>query len=263
MRATMTGGKALNLAVNQPTAAVLLIGNELLSGRTQDINLAYIAGRLQEKGIRVQQARVIPDISDTIVASINELRGQHDYVFTTGGIGPTHDDITADCVAEAFGVELPINAEAERILTAYFLERDIEPNNDRLRMARIPAGASLVNNPISAAPGFRMGNVYVFAGVPRIMQAMLDSVLNELREGSILKSRTVVCNLGEGSIAAALRTLQEQYTDIDIGSYPGKMDDQFRLSLVSTGVSSERLDEVCKHIEKIVVQLDGEVYVSP
>ena len=253
------GGGALIHADNEPTAAVLLIGNELLSGRTQDLNLSYMSRRLQEKGIRVQQARIIPDISDVVIDSINELRSEYDYVFTTGGIGPTHDDITADCVAEAFGVELPINSDAEQILTAYFRERDIEPNADRMRMARIPVGASLVDNPVSAAPGFRMGNVYVFAGVPRIMQAMFDSVLPELREGSILKTRTVMCDLGEGAIATPLRALQENYPNVDIGSYPGKVVNQFRLSIVATCVSVETLDEVCLHVEKIIKELGGEV----
>ncbi|MFK7862263.1 MAG: competence/damage-inducible protein A [Granulosicoccus sp.] len=250
----------MNQASKGPTAAVLLIGNELLSGRTQDINLAYIARCMQEKGIRVQQARVIPDIRDTIIDSINELRCQHDYVFTTGGIGPTHDDITADCIALAFGVELSINAEAKRVLLAYFNERDIEPNEDRLRMARIPVGASLVDNPISAAPGFRMENVYVFAGVPRIMQAMLDNVMPELVEGPVLQSRTVVCNLGEGAVAAELRALQEAFPDVDIGSYPGKVADRFRLSLVASSVSSQRLAEVCTRMEQLIVKLGGEVF---
>ncbi|MFK7993015.1 MAG: competence/damage-inducible protein A [Granulosicoccus sp.] len=253
----------MNQAINAPTAAVLLIGNELLSGRTQDINLSYIARRLQEKGIRVKQARIIPDNERTIVDSINELRAQHDYLFTTGGIGPTHDDITADCVAKAFGVELPINEEAERILNAYFREREIESNKERLRMARIPVGASLVDNPVSAAPGFRMDNVFVFAGVPRIMQAMLDSVLPELSEGTVMKNRTVTCNLGEGTIAAGLRTLQEQYPDVEIGSYPGKMDDQYLLSLVATSLSIERLDEVCSRIEQLIDQLGGKITVKP
>ncbi|MFK8082096.1 MAG: competence/damage-inducible protein A [Granulosicoccus sp.] len=249
----------MNQTDKGPTAAVLLIGNELLSGRTQDINLAHIARRMQEKGIRVLQARVIPDISDTIVESINELRKECDYVFTTGGIGPTHDDITADCVAQAFGVELPLNDEAEKILRAYFLERDIEANAERLRMARIPVGASLIDNPISAAPGFRMENVFVFAGVPRIMQAMLDNVMPLLSEGPILRTKTVVCNLGEGSVAAGLRVLQENYPDVEIGSYPGKLHDQFRLSLVATSTSIERLQQACTHIEKLIVQLGGVV----
>jgi molybdenum cofactor synthesis domain-containing protein len=243
-----------------PTAAVLLIGNELLSGRTQDTNLAYIAKRMVEKGIRVKEARVISDTPEDIVDSINELRQRYTYVFTTGGIGPTHDDITADCVAEAFGVSLPINAEARAILMAYFAERDIKVNDERLRMARIPEGASLVENVVSAAPGFQIQNVFVFAGVPRIMQAMLDSVLPRLSEGQVLRSITVRCQLGEGAIASDLRALQEQYPDVDIGSYPGKMneagsDPDNRLSLVARGANEKQLAQLKVELEKMISKL--------
>ncbi|MDB4222495.1 molybdopterin-binding protein [Granulosicoccus sp.] len=247
----------MNKVDSNPTAAVLLIGNELLSGRTQDTNLAYIAKRMVERGIRVKEARVISDTPEVIVSSVNEMRQRYTYVFTTGGIGPTHDDITADCVAEAFGVLLPINAEAKATLLAYFAERDIKVNEDRLRMARIPEGASLVENAVSAAPGFQLENVFVFAGVPRIMQAMLDSVLDRLDEGQVLHSITVLCQLGEGTIASALRALQLQYPDVDIGSYPGKMneDPSHRLSLVARGTDESQLLQIKIELEKIIVDL--------
>lgn len=247
----------MNKVDSNPTAAVLLIGNELLSGRTQDTNLAYIAKRMVERGIRVKEARVISDTPEVIVSSVNEMRQRYTYVFTTGGIGPTHDDITADCVAEAFGVSLPINAEAKAILLAYFAERDIKVNEDRLRMARIPEGASLVENAVSAAPGFQLENVFVFAGVPRIMQAMLDSVLDRLDEGQVLHSITVLCQLGEGTIASALRALQRQYPDVDIGSYPGKMneDPSHRLSLVARGTDESQLLQIKIELEKIIADL--------
>lgn len=247
----------MNKTECNPTAAVLLIGNELLSGRTQDSNLAYIAKRMVEKGIRVKEARVISDTPEVIVNTLNELRQRYTYVFTTGGIGPTHDDITADCVAEAFDVSLPVNAEAKAILMAYFAERDIEPNEDRLRMARIPEGASLVENIVSAAPGFQIQNVFVFAGVPRIMQAMLDSVLPRLDEGQVLHSITVLCQLGEGTIASGLRALQEQYPDVDIGSYPGKMDDApgHRLSLVARGADKAQLERLKVDLEAMISTL--------
>lgn len=238
-----------------PSAAVLLIGNELLSGRTQDSNVRYIAERLGEKGIRLLEARIIPDVPATIVATVNELRSRYTYVFTTGGIGPTHDDITADCIAEAFGVELPVNAEARAILTRYYEERGIELNADRLRMARIPVGASLVDNPVSAAPGFRMDNVFVFAGVPRIMQAMLSAVLPQLDTGDVVRSISVGCHLGEGEVAAALRQLQAQHPEADIGSYPGKMDGVSTLSLVARSTSTDELlairDALCALIERL------------
>ena len=238
-----------------PTAAVLLIGNELLSGRTQDSNLAYIAKRMTEKGIRLREARVISDTPDVIVQTLNELRSRYTYVFTTGGIGPTHDDITADCVAEAFGVDLPIHPEAEAILMTYFKEREIEPNADRLRMARIPVGASLVENAVSAAPGFQMENVFVFAGVPRIMQSMLDSVLPRLEEGEVVHSVTVYCHLGEGTIALSLRDLQTQFPAVDLGCYPGKMSGDIKLSLVARGTDETELATVKALLEKMVSDL--------
>lgn len=250
-----------NTAESQtPTAAVLLIGNELLSGRTQDINLAFIAKRMDGHGVRLREARVIPDIPAVIVSSLNELRARYTYVFTTGGIGPTHDDITADCVAEAFGVALPHHPEAESRLMAYFKARDIEPNEDRLRMARIPEGASLVDNPVSAAPGFRMDNVFVFAGVPRIMQAMLDSVMPQLQSGAVMHSVTVACNLGEGAVASALRELQDHHPNVDIGSYPGKLQDTFRLSLVARGTDQAELNAVASALEHAIESLGGQIY---
>lgn len=238
---------------------MLLIGNELLSGRTQDTNLAYVANCMVDKGIQLLEARVIPDVPEVIVSSINELRARHTYVFTTGGIGPTHDDITADCVATAFGVSLPIHPQAKSILLAYFKSRDIEPNEDRLRMARIPQGATLIENAVSAAPGFRMDNVFVFAGVPRIMQAMLGSVLDQLTGGPVVRSITVPCNLAEGTVAAKLRALQARYPDTDIGSYPGKQVDAYRLSLVARGTDQPELEKIRSELEHVIVELGGTV----
>lgn len=243
----------------QPTAAVLLIGNELLSGRTQDINLAFIARRLSAKGIDLQEARVIPDVPKVIVGAINELRSRHTYVFTTGGIGPTHDDITADCVGLAFGVNVSMHPEAKSLLEAFFAKRGIEANGDRMRMARIPEGATLVDNSISVAPGFQMENVFVFAGVPQIMQVMLDSVLPQLESGPVVHSVTVTCNLGEGSVAAGLRKLQERYPGTDIGSYPGKVQEQFRLSLVARSTDQDELAEVETGLQALIKELGGDL----
>lgn len=208
-----------------------------------------------ERGIRVAEARVIADTPAVIVNAVNELRKSHTYVFTTGGIGPTHDDITADCVAEAFGVPLPINTEAKAILLAYYEQRDIEINEDRLRMARIPEGAVLVENSVSAAPGFQMQNVFVFAGVPRIMQAMLNSVLPRLDQGDVVHSVTVYCSLGEGTIAAKLRALQERYSNIDIGSYPGKIHEEHKLSLVARGTDPAELSRVERDLQAMIEEL--------
>lgn len=242
-----------------PSAAIVLIGNELLSGRTQDTNLAYMATRLAAHGIRVSESRIIPDNESVIVETLNVLRKTNTYVFTTGGIGPTHDDITADCIAKAFNVAIGIHPEAENILLTYWAERDVEPNEDRLRMARIPEGATLVSNPVSAAPGFCMENVYVFAGVPRIMQAMFDSVLPTLQRGAVIDSVSVQCNLGEGTIAAPLRALQERYLDVDLGSYPGRMEGRYMVNLVARSSDAEQLKIVEAELVKLIVDAGGQI----
>src|SRR5882762_10478772 len=200
------------------TACVLIIGNEILSGRTQDANLAFLAQGLNEAGVRLREARVIPDDKETIVGTVNEVRCQFDYVFTTGGIGPTHDDITSACIAEAFGVELIVHPEAGRILESHYPPGGL--NEARLRMAQVPEGAVLLPNPISRAPGFRVENVYVLPGVPQIMQAIFNELKHRLKGGAKMLSRSVSCTLGEGTIAKDLGALQERYGDLEIGSYP-------------------------------------------
>ena len=239
------------------TAAVLLIGNELLNGRTQDTNLATIATALGQRGIRVMQARVIADDADTIVNTLNELRARYSYVFTTGGIGPTHDDITAENVARAFGVQWSTHAEAERLLLDYFKSRDVEPNEARMRMAKVPEGATLVDNPVSIAPGFCMGNVYVMAGVPKIMQSMLQNILPQLPDLGQMHSTSVVCDLPEGLLAAPLGRLQQQYPNVDLGSYPGKDSDIRRVALVARGHDESEVSQVAGKLEAMVAELGG------
>ncbi len=248
-----------NANLSAPTAAVLLIGNEILSGRTQDLNLAYMAKGLSDHGIRLSEARVIPDDESVIVNTLNTLRHANTYVFTTGGIGPTHDDITADCVAKAFNVGIDIHPEAQSILLSYWAERDVEPNADRLRMARIPDGASLIENPVSAAPGFCVENVYVMAGVPRIMQAMFDSVLPSLQRGAVINSVSVTCDLPEGTIASPLRALQAQFPDVDLGSYPGKLDGKYKVSLVGRSSDADQLQRVEQALHRLVESAGGNV----
>ncbi len=243
-----------------PTAALLLIGNELLSGRTQDKNLAFLGARLAARGIVLAEARVIADVPSVIISSLNTLRAQFTYVFTTGGIGPTHDDITADCVADAFGVDLPIHPEAEKRLLAYFEERNIEPNADRMRMARIPEGGTLVDNPVSIAPGFSIENVFVMAGVPRIMQAMFDNIEPTLAVGPKIDSVSVLCDLGEGTFAAALRELQTQYKELDLGSYPMSSEQGRRVALVAKGQDKIALQKVCADLTQMVLNLGGQVH---
>ena len=185
------------------TAALVVIGDEVLSGRTKDKNIGHIAERLTQVGIDLREVRVVADVEDDIVAAINALRARFSYVFTTGGIGPTHDDITADAVAKAFGVSIDVDPRARALLAEYIPETDL--NEARLRMARIPAGASLVVNEVSKAPGFRIENVIVMAGVPRIMQAMLEAVLPELDKGVPMLSETLLAGAKEGDIAAPLK----------------------------------------------------------
>jgi molybdenum cofactor synthesis domain-containing protein len=200
------------------TAAVLVIGDEILSGRTKDKNIGYIAEYLTAIGIDLREVRVVPDVESEIVTAVNALRGRYDHVLTTGGIGPTHDDITADAVAKAFGVAIDFDPRAVAILSERYGKADL--NEARMRMARMPAGAELIVNPISKAPGFSIGNVHVMAGVPAIMQAMLDGLAARLPTGRKMLSRSVPAGMGEGRIAKPLADIQNAFPDVSIGSYP-------------------------------------------
>jgi len=238
------------------TACVLIIGNEILSGRTQDTNLAYIAQGLAQVGVALKEARVIPDVCDTIAATVNELRANYDYVFTTGGIGPTHDDITAECVAKAFGVKNVLNLDAHRILQSVIKPEDL--NEARLRMAHTPEGATLIVNVVSRVPGFKMENVYVMAGIPRVMQAMFDSVKPTLKGGKPVLSRTVSCDLPEGTLAKGLGEVQARYPDVDIGSYPAfRRGGGFHVSLVLRGRDAALLDRAAHDVAAMVKGLGG------
>ena len=221
------------------TAAVLIIGDEILSGRTQDTNLNAIAKLFGQYGVDLVEARVVGDLKSHIIAALNALRTTYDYVVTTGGIGPTHDDITADCVAEAFGVELYEHPEIIAMLTARW---GGEVNAARRRMARIPEGGSLVKNPVQGPPGFQIGNVFVLAGVPLIMRGMLEDVGPRLRTGQVVISRTVrVEGIGEGTIAAPLEALAKQHPDLSLGSYPFFGEGGFGSNLVVRGRDAEEV----------------------
>ena len=202
------------------TAAVLVIGDEILSGRTKDKNIGYIAEYMTQIGIDLKEVRVVPDDEAEIVAALNALRARYTYVFTTGGIGPTHDDITADCVAKAFGVSIDYHPEALALIKARVEAMGTEMNEARARMARMPAGAELVHNKVSAAPGFWIDNVIVMAGVPSIMQSMLDYVAPKLRTGAKMLSETIRADLREGDIGAELGAVAKAHPDAVIGSYP-------------------------------------------
>jgi molybdenum cofactor synthesis domain-containing protein len=215
-----------------PTAAVLLIGDEILSGRTKDKNLGFIADYLTALGIDLKEARCVSDDEGDIVAAVNALRARYTYVFTTGGIGPTHDDITADSIAAAFGVGIDHHPDAVKILMDYFTEIGREPNEARMRMARVPHGASLVLNAVSKAPGFRMENVFVMAGVPRIMQAMMEEISKQLSPGVPMQSGQVTLQGGEGDVAKPLGEIQARFPHVVIGSYPFESTSGFATNLV-------------------------------
>ncbi len=237
----------------QYRAALVVIGNEVLSGRTQDLNTSYIGKKLAARGIVLVEVRVVPDIEDKIVKAVNELRGENDYVFTTGGIGPTHDDITSASIAAAFGVSVKVNDEALAIMTDHYQGQALTP--PQKKMAMIPDGASLITNPVSGAPGFVIENVYVMAGVPRIMQGMLESYLDTLESGAPVLSKTVRCNLRESIVAEKLGALQKQYADMDIGSYPFYEDGVFGTNLVLRGVDESQIDEAVGKLEEIIKTL--------
>jgi molybdenum cofactor synthesis domain-containing protein len=216
------------------TAAILVIGDEILSGRTKDKNIGYIAEYLTNIGIDLKQVRVVPDDEVDIVEALNALRKRFTYVFTTGGIGPTHDDITADCVAKAFGVAIDHDPRAVAMLMERYKPEEV--NEARMRMARIPAGADLIENPISRAPGFKLGNVIVMAGVPNIMQAMLDNVASTLQTGAKMIAESIDAGgLPEGVYAAALGDVAKAHADVSIGSYPSFINGGFRNQIVVRG----------------------------
>ena len=248
----------MSVAPAQPTlvtAAVLIIGNEILSGRTQDTNLAYLAKKLNDYGIQVREARVVPDIERDIVDAVNALRARYDYVFTTGGIGPTHDDITADCIAAAFGVELVISPE----IAALIQRRPAPPEvmESRMRMARIPRGGGLIDNPLGP-PGFFIGNVYVMAGIPRVMQQMVDSLAGKLRRGATVRSRSVTAYLTESQIARQLGQIQDAYPHIDLGSYPFHRDERYGTTLVMRGTDEAALDAMLNEVSGLITELGAE-----
>ena len=245
--------------MTQPTAALLIIGNEVLSGRTQDVNLKYIATRLGELGIPMREARVIPDVPEVIISAVNEVRARFTYVFTTGGIGPTHDDITSECVARAFGVPWEVHEESRRIMEADYARRDppVAMNAARLRMATLPRGAAPILCSETSAPGFVMGNVHVMAGVPRIMRSMFEVVAPTLQGGVPVKSRALHAHgLLEGQIAAALAGVQDRFPMLDIGSYPYYREGGNGVALVAKGTDEAALEAAAAEIAALI-RADG------
>ncbi len=226
----------------RPTAAMLVIGDEILSGRTRDANMHHLAGVLTEAGITLAEVRIVSDDHDAIVAAVRALSGAWDTVFTSGGIGPTHDDITADAIGAAFGARVDIRDDARALLAAHYARSGSELNAARLRMARIPEGATLIDNPVSVAPGFRLRNVHVMAGVPKVFQAMVASVIPTLTRGDPLLSTSTRIDRGEGDIAGPLGDLATEYADLSIGSYPYQRDGRYGACIVIRGQDRARLD---------------------
>ncbi|GJD37383.1 competence/damage-inducible protein A [Methylobacterium aerolatum] len=244
----------MNAEPDSVTAAILVIGDEILSGRTKDKNIGTIADYLTAAGIDLREVRIVPDEAEMIVEAINALRARYTYLFTTGGIGPTHDDITADCVAQAFGVEIDVDERARAMLLERHKPEDL--NEARLRMARIPFGADLIANPISKAPGFRIGNVMVMAGVPAIMQVMLDAVGPTLRGGAAMQSVTVEAKgVPEGTYAGDLGAIAKRYDTVSIGSYPMMTPEGFRNRIVARARDPEALAAAVAEIEALVARL--------
>lgn len=241
-------------------ASLIIIGNEVLSGRTQDKNTAYLAEKLSARGIVMAEVRIIPDIEGVIVSTVNELRARDDYVFTTGGIGPTHDDITALSIAKAFGVELKLNDDALQAMIKHY-GGEAEITDARKKMAMIPDGAVLIDNPVSGAPGFILGNVYVMAGVPSIMQGMFDGIVGGLTQGDPILSQSVTCSLKESQISTGLAEIQERYPQTDIGSYPYYKGGEAGVSVVVRSVDEKAIRDAVGEVVKMLNNLEAEPIV--
>ncbi len=234
-------------------AAILVIGNEILSGRTQDANVAYLGKELAARGITLSEVRIVRDDQPAIVAALDALRTSHTYVFTSGGIGPTHDDITSAAIARAFGVPLERNPEAVRRLQSRY--GDGELNAARLKMAEIPVGAQLVDNPVSQAPGFRMANVFVMAGVPSILRAMFEGIRHTLAEGPPHLSRSVTLAVREGDLAEGLTRIQDRHPEVEVGSYPSFTEGRSLVTIVARGTDAGRLDGVMAETRVLAAEL--------
>jgi molybdenum cofactor synthesis domain-containing protein len=241
-----------------PTASILIIGNEILSGRTQDKNLHWLAGQLTARGIKVKRVEIVPDVEADIIEAVNRLRGGYAMVFTSGGIGPTHDDITSASMAKAFGVALERHPEAVRVLKEYYTSKGEALTEARLKMAEIPVGAQLIDNSISAAPGFQLKNVYVLAGVPSVFQAMVHSLQQRLVGGKPILSQTIKAMIAESKIAAFLGDLQTEYPELEIGSYPFNHEAIVGTRLVFSGTEPEQIQtaqqKLHTHLQALAVE---------
>ena len=237
-----------------PTAAILVIGDEILSGRTRDANMHFLAQQLTHHGITLAECRIVQDEPDAIIDAVNDLRARVGNLFTSGGIGPTHDDITADAVAAAFGAHIDVRDDARALLQAHYDAQGLEFNAARMRMARIPDGATLIDNPVSVAPGFTMENVHVMAGVPSVFQAMVASVLPTLSGGDPLLSQSLTIHRGEGEIAAPLADLAAEFSDLSFGCYPFQRNGAFGATVVTRGTDGARIDAAVTRLAALFPQ---------
>jgi len=240
------------------SACVLIIGNEILSGRTQDQNLSFIGKRCDELGISLSAARVIPDVEEVIISVVGECRDNYDYVFTTGGIGPTHDDITTSSIAKLFNVELQRSAKAVAAMNKYYDTGML--NEARLKMADIPIGGILIDNPISGAPGIQMENIFILPGVPMIMQAMFDGIIDRLTKGPPVLTVSVTTNLTEGLLADGMGHLQDKYPDLSIGSYPFFKHGKLGVNIVMRSTDEVQIKKVTEQLRKLIFESGGEVF---
>jgi len=259
-----TVGKTVDKTVDKTdgalvTGCMIIIGNEILSGRTQDTNLNHLAKVLNELGVRLTEARVIPDIETVIISTLNECRAKFDYVFTTGGIGPTHDDITAACVARAFGAELVYHPDIVAIIESRPASPEVMAS--RLLMARVPQGARLIDNPTGGPQGFQMENVFVMAGVPLVMQAMASTLdADRIVGGLPVRSRSIGAYLGESTVAAALSAIQDEHPDVDLGSYPFYRAEGYGTSLVMRGTDEAELEVIKGKLHKMIQSFGAEPF---
>lgn len=242
----------------QPNAGLIIIGNEVLSGRTQDQNVAFIAQNLNELGIVLAEVNIIPDVQDKIIETVRAFSKIYTYVFTTGGIGPTHDDITAGCIANAFDVPLELNQKTADLLTARYAASGFKINEAQLKMARIPKGAQLIPNPVTQIPGFFIENVYVFAGVPAIMRAMFEGIAPSLKHGIPIQSKTIHCYLGEGRLAEGLEKIQKDSPKVEIGSYPFWSVGKHGVSIVVRGIDTALIAQAAEDVGKLMRRFGGE-----
>jgi len=240
------------------TAGMVVIGDEILSGRTKDKNIGHLADVMTACGIDLKEVRIVSDDEDDIVAAVNALRERYTYVFTTGGIGPTHDDITADAISKAFGLPCEHDAKAMALLAETYSKRGMEFTDARKRMARMPAGAHHIDNPVSTAPGFVIGNVHVMAGVPSVFQAMLDNVIPTLKTGTKILSESIHCPFGEGTIGGPLTAIQKAHPDTIIGSYPKYQDGNFWTDIVVRSRDKSAMEEAANDVREMLAGLNGE-----